>query len=132
MFTNLLMVSCFILQALLYAKEAHRIRTLIFQEKFKYTAEKEFEKHIDGGIVSQIRTFSIKNFQVLNSPATDYWPCGNFRWDINRCYLSPWNVLQCYLESTLQVLFLLRPSCLAKVHHFSVSYFGAKCAGWNC
>uniref|UniRef100_A0A1J3F8L7 separase n=1 Tax=Noccaea caerulescens TaxID=107243 RepID=A0A1J3F8L7_NOCCA len=90
-------------EALLYAKEAHRIRTLIFQEKFKYTAEKEFEKHIDGGIVSEIRTFSIKKFQVVNSPATDYWPCGNFRWDINRCYLSPWNVLQCYLESTLQV-----------------------------
>ncbi|CAA7060137.1 unnamed protein product [Microthlaspi erraticum] len=89
-------------EALLYAKEAHRIRTLIFQEKFKYTAEKEFEKHIDGGIISQIRTFIIKNFEVVKSPATDYWPCGNFRWDINRCYLSPWNVLQCYLESTLQ------------------------------
>ncbi|XP_024005725.1 separase isoform X2 [Eutrema salsugineum] len=90
-------------EALSYAKEAYRIRTLIFQEKFKYTAEKQFEKHNDAGKISEIRTFSITNFQVFKSVATDFWPCGNFLWDINRSYLSRWNVLQCYLESTLQV-----------------------------
>lgn len=118
---NLLMVSCFLLQALSFAKEAYRIRTLIFKDKFKYSAEKQFKKHNDAGKISEIRTFGITNFQVFKSPATDFWPCGNFLWDINRCYLSPWNVLQCYLESTLQVLFLLRASSLASVHHFSVS-----------
>lgn len=125
------MVNCFLLQALSYAKEAHRIRTLIFQEKFKYTAEKQFEKHNDAGKILEIRTFGIKNFQVYRSLSTDFWPCGNFLWDINRCYLSPWSVLQCYLESTLQVLFLFRLSSLAGFHHFSVSQFGVKCAGWN-
>ncbi|KAG2240437.1 hypothetical protein Bca52824_090755 [Brassica carinata] len=90
-------------EALSYAKEAYRIRTLLFQEKFKYTAEKQLEKHNDAGKISQIWTYSITNFQVYRSLATDFWPCGNFVWDINRCYLSSWNVLQCYLESTLQV-----------------------------
>ncbi|CAN8325640.1 unnamed protein product [Cochlearia groenlandica] len=89
-------------EAFSYAKEAHRIRTLIFQEKFKYTAEKQFEKH-NAGKISEIRTFSITYFQVFKSVATDFWPCGTFHWDINRCYLSRWNVLQCYLESILQV-----------------------------
>ncbi|XP_048596928.1 separase-like isoform X3 [Brassica napus] len=90
-------------EALSYAKEAYRIRTLLFQEKYKYTAEKQLEKHNDAGKISEIRTYSITNFQVYRSLATDFWPCGNFSWDINRCYLSCWKVLQCYLESTLQV-----------------------------
>ena len=121
----------FSLQALSYAKEAYRIRTLLFQEKFKYTAEKQFEKYNDAGKISEIRSYSITDFQVYRSLATNFWPCGNFSWDINHCYLSRWNVLQCYLESTLQVLFLLRP-VLTGFHHFSVSQFCAKCAGWNC
>lgn len=125
------MVSCFLLQALSYAKEAYRIRTLMFQEKFKYTAEKQFEKHNDTGKMSEIRAFGIKNFQVFKSLATDFWPCENFLWDISRYYLSPWSILQCYLESTLQVLFLLRHSSIAGFLHFSVSQFGVKCAGWN-
>ncbi|CAH8360120.1 unnamed protein product [Eruca vesicaria subsp. sativa] len=90
-------------EALSYAKEAYRIRTLLFQEKYKYTAEKQLEKHKDAGKISEIRTYNITNFQVYRSLATEFWPCGNFVWDINRCYLSSWNVLQCYLESTLQV-----------------------------
>ncbi|KAF3592824.1 hypothetical protein DY000_02027105 [Brassica cretica] len=90
-------------EALSYAKEAYRIRTLLFQEKFKYTAEKQFEKYNDAGKISEIRSYSITDFQVYRSLATDFWPCGNFSWDINHCYLSRWNVLQCYLESTLQV-----------------------------
>ncbi|XP_010448796.1 PREDICTED: separase isoform X2 [Camelina sativa] len=90
-------------EALSYAKEAYRIRTLIFHQKFKYSAEKQFEKHNDAGKISKIRTFGLKNFQVYGWVATDFWPCGNFLWDVNCCYLSPWSVLQCYLESTLQV-----------------------------
>ncbi|KAJ4870209.1 Separase [Raphanus sativus] len=90
-------------EALSYAKEAYRIRTLLFQDKFKYTAEKQFEKYNDAGKMSGIRSYSITDFQVYRSLATDFWPCGNFSWDINRCYLSRWNVLHCYLESTLQV-----------------------------
>ncbi|XP_010433961.1 PREDICTED: separase-like [Camelina sativa] len=90
-------------EALSYAKEAYRIRTLIFHQKFKYSAEKQFEKHNDAGKISKIRTFGIKNFQVYGWVATEFWPCGNFLWDVNCCYLSPWSVLQCYLESTLQV-----------------------------
>ncbi|KAJ0263460.1 Separase [Hirschfeldia incana] len=90
-------------EALSYAKEAYRIRTLLLQENFKYTAEKQFEKYTDAGKISEIRSYKITDFQVYRSLATDFWPCGNFSWDINRCYLSRWNVLQCYLESTLQV-----------------------------
>ncbi|XP_010540470.1 PREDICTED: separase isoform X2 [Tarenaya hassleriana] len=90
-------------EALSYAKEAHRIRTLSFQETFKYTAEKQSEKHNNAGRTTEIRVYGIKSLEVVKSIATDFWPCGNFLWDINRSYLSPWNVLQCYLESTLQV-----------------------------
>ncbi|CAH2078208.1 unnamed protein product [Thlaspi arvense] len=90
-------------EALSYAKEAYRIRNRIFQQKFEYTAEKQFEEHNDAGKISEIQTYSITKFQVFKSEATDFWPCGTFLWDIKRSYLSCWNVLQCYLESTLQV-----------------------------
>ncbi|GMY05223.1 separase isoform X2 [Fagus crenata] len=37
------------------------------------------------------------------SIATEIWSFDTIQWDLEGCYLSPWNVLQCYLESTLQI-----------------------------
>ncbi|ESQ38299.1 hypothetical protein EUTSA_v10029518mg, partial [Eutrema salsugineum] len=90
-------------EALSYAKEAHRIRRLIFKDKYSYVAEKHFEKHNRSGKIIGIPSYIISKFEVSSLGAADVWPCGNFLWDINRCYLNPWIVLQCYLESILQV-----------------------------
>ncbi|WZZ49347.1 hypothetical protein YC2023_049454 [Brassica napus] len=48
-------------------------------------------------------TFDFKKFEVSSLRDTDSWPCGTFLWDISRCYLSPWILLQCCLESVLQL-----------------------------
>lgn len=53
-------------------------------------------------------TFDFKKFEVSSLRDTDSWPCGTFLWDISRCYLSPWILLQCCLESVLQVLFFFK------------------------
>ncbi|KFK31931.1 hypothetical protein AALP_AA6G177700 [Arabis alpina] len=90
-------------EALSYAKEAHRIRNLIFEDKFSCVVEKHFEKHNRAGKVIELPTYIISKFEVSSSRAIDVWPCGKFIWDTSRCSLSPWNVLQCYLESILQV-----------------------------
>ncbi|KAL0876967.1 hypothetical protein Bca101_026672 [Brassica carinata] len=93
-------------EALSYAKEAHRIRHLIFRDKFSYVEEKHIQKHNMAGKIIEITTYVINKFEVSNLKAADVWPCGKFVWDINSFYLGPWNVLQCYLESILQVGFI--------------------------
>ncbi|XP_059463278.1 separase isoform X5 [Corylus avellana] len=92
-----------LIEALSYAKEAHRLRTKLFQEKFKYSVEQQTERYNETGDINQKLTYGLKNLQVCRSLATKIWSSGTIPWDWEGCYLSPWNVLQCYLESTLQV-----------------------------
>ncbi|CAN6831412.1 unnamed protein product [Brassica oleracea] len=82
-------------EALSYAKEAHRIRNFLLQKWFRYGGEST--KTVE------IMTFVFKKFEVSSLRDTDSWPCGTFLWDISRCYLSPWILLQCCLESVLQL-----------------------------
>ncbi|XP_048611351.1 separase-like [Brassica napus] len=82
-------------EALSCAKEAHRIRNFLLQKWFRYGGEST--KTVE------IMTFVFKKFQVSSLRDTDSWPCGTFLWDISRCYLSPWILLQCCLESVLQL-----------------------------
>ncbi|XP_021889373.1 separase isoform X3 [Carica papaya] len=90
-------------EALSYAKDAHRLRTQLFQEKFKYSVEQQVEKCNDFGNDIEKHMYNLTDFQVSKSVACVMWSFETVLRDVNGCYLSPWNVLQCYLESTLQV-----------------------------
>ncbi|KAK2664690.1 hypothetical protein Ddye_003264 [Dipteronia dyeriana] len=90
-------------EALSYAKEAHRLRARLFQEKFSYSVEQQAEKYDEAGNIIQKPAYGFKGFQVARSVASEVWSFDADSWDVDSCYLSPWNVLNCYLESTLQV-----------------------------
>ncbi|KAJ4717002.1 putative Separase [Melia azedarach] len=90
-------------EALSYAKEAHRLRTQLFQEKFSYSVEEQVEIYDEAGDNSQKPTYGPKKFKIARSVASEVWSFDASSWNVDDCYLSPWNVLQCYLESTLQV-----------------------------
>ncbi|KAF3435151.1 hypothetical protein FNV43_RR22238 [Rhamnella rubrinervis] len=92
-----------LIKALFYAKEAHRLRTKLFQEKFMYSVEQQAEKCNETGDNLQKFTYTLQNLQVRRSVVSEVWSFDSVSWDLENCYLSPWNVLQCYLESTLQV-----------------------------
>ncbi|KAG6652968.1 separase isoform X5 [Carya illinoinensis] len=91
------------IEALSYAKEAHRLRTKLFQEKFMYSVEQQTERCSDTGDIVQKLTYGLKNLHIHRSVATEILSSHTVSWDLDGVYLSPWNVLQCYLESTLQV-----------------------------
>lgn len=97
-----MMTSC-TLQALTFAKEALRLRAILFGEKFKFSVEQKPGNSND--IIDVIRKFtcSLQDLQVRRSVANELWSLDTISWDLDNCYLSPWIILQCYLESTLQV-----------------------------
>ncbi|KAK9290720.1 hypothetical protein L1049_008894 [Liquidambar formosana] len=92
-----------LIEALSYAKEAHRLRSKLFQEKFAYSIEQHNEKYNESGETIEKNCYGLKNLQMFSSVATEVWSCDTISWDLGGCMLTPWNVLQCYLESTLQV-----------------------------
>ncbi|XP_062077222.1 separase isoform X2 [Humulus lupulus] len=92
-----------ITKALFYAKQAHRLRNKIFEEKFKFSVKHHTEMSNETREVAQKFTYSLQDLQVRRSVANDFWSFDSISWDLESCYLSPWIALQCYLESTLQV-----------------------------
>ncbi|CBI23880.3 unnamed protein product, partial [Vitis vinifera] len=75
-----------LIEALSFAKQAHQLRSKLFQEKF-----------------SQKYTSGLSDLQTFRLVATEVWSFSTISWELESCDLSPWNVLRCYLESTLQV-----------------------------
>ncbi|XP_038681739.1 separase isoform X2 [Tripterygium wilfordii] len=92
-----------LLEALSFAKEAHRLRTKLFQEKFIYSVEHQVGLYDEARNRPQKLTYLLRDLQLLKSVATEVWSFDTISWDMERFYLSPWKILQCYLESTLQV-----------------------------
>ncbi|KAA8545541.1 hypothetical protein F0562_020325 [Nyssa sinensis] len=92
-----------LIEAFLYAKEAHRLRSKLLQEKFKYSVEQQSEVCDENGDTIQKCRYNLSAFQMYSSVATAVWSSDNISCDLEGCILTPWNVLQCYLESTLQV-----------------------------
>ncbi|KAJ7002733.1 separase [Populus alba x Populus x berolinensis] len=90
-------------EALSYAKDAHRLRTKLFKEKFMYTVEKQSENCTGAGSDMQKHTYGLSDVRMQKSVACEVWSFDNLPQDMDACYLSPWKILQCYLESTLQV-----------------------------
>ncbi|KAI4296272.1 hypothetical protein L6164_036245 [Bauhinia variegata] len=78
-------------EALQFAKEAHGLCTRLFQEKFSCTVRQ------------QTKEYSVENLGVKVSVVREVLLFDSNSWDLNSCYLSPWKIMQCYLESTLQV-----------------------------
>ncbi|WOL20055.1 hypothetical protein Cni_G28857 [Canna indica] len=88
-------------EALSYAQEALRLRTRILRRKFIYTNAEQFAKPEPGGM-TQSRKDHIC-LEAMNNIITDVWPDRNKSCNLDEPILSPWIVLRCYLESTLQV-----------------------------
>uniref|UniRef100_A0A7N0RG04 separase n=1 Tax=Kalanchoe fedtschenkoi TaxID=63787 RepID=A0A7N0RG04_KALFE len=91
-----------LVEALSYAKEAHRLRSKLLQDKFTYTINQQSEPDHDGMEVEK-HEYSLKNFSITSSEAGKIWSLDKLSFDLENSSLSPWNVLQCYVESTLQV-----------------------------
>ncbi|KAK4751903.1 hypothetical protein SAY87_020701 [Trapa incisa] len=90
-------------EALIFAKEAHRLRTKLFQQKFKYSIEQHAEKYNEVGEVTQNCKYSIMDLQLSRPVNAEVWTVESSTRSVEDCYISPWSVLQAYLESTLQV-----------------------------
>lgn len=68
-----------------------------------YSVEQQRDKDSGNGENKCKISYGLSNLQVLKSVASEIWSYNTVSWDPEDCILSPWNVLQCYLESTLQV-----------------------------
>ncbi|XP_057465962.1 LOW QUALITY PROTEIN: separase-like [Actinidia eriantha] len=92
-----------LIEALAYAKEAHRLRSKLLQEKFRYSVEQQGKICDENGENIHKSFYNLSTFQMYSSVATAVWSRDNILCDLEGCILTPWSILQCYLESTLQV-----------------------------
>ncbi|GFY89325.1 separase [Actinidia rufa] len=92
-----------LIEALAYAKEAHRLRSKLLQEKFRYSVERQSKICDENGENIHKSFYNLSTFQMYSSVATAVWSRDNSLCDLKGCILTPWSILQCYLESTLQV-----------------------------
>ncbi|GFY89199.1 separase [Actinidia rufa] len=92
-----------LIEALAYAKEAHRLRSKLLQEKFRYSVERQGKICDENGENIHKSFYNLSTFQMYSSVATAVWSRDNILCDLEGCILTPWSILQCYLESTLQV-----------------------------
>ncbi|XP_022748574.1 separase isoform X3 [Durio zibethinus] len=93
-------------EGLSYAKEAFQLRSQLFKRKFTFSIQEQVEKYNETGEIGEIAVKVIngpKNLQIHRIVASELWSFDSSSWDLCGCYLSPWNVLQSYLESILQV-----------------------------
>ncbi|GMI87982.1 EXTRA SPINDLE POLES, RADIALLY SWOLLEN 4, homolog of separase, HOMOLOGY OF SEPARASE 1 [Hibiscus trionum] len=93
-------------EGLSYAKEAFRLRSQLFKRKFTFSIEEHVGKGCESGDIDDIAQKAIigpKNLQVHRIVASEIWSFDSSSSNLCGSYLSPWNVLQCYLESILQV-----------------------------
>ncbi|XP_052179939.1 separase isoform X3 [Diospyros lotus] len=92
-----------LIEALSYAKESHRLLSKLLQEKFRYSIEHQNERSDERGDIMHKCCYNLRIFELYNSVATAVWSSHDILNDLECCILTPWNILQCYLESTLQV-----------------------------
>ncbi|GAB2265099.1 hypothetical protein Dimus_000166 [Dionaea muscipula] len=92
-----------LIEALVWAKESYQLRSKLLHENFQYMFEQHKEIYDETGEGISKQPFCVSYFQVCNQVAAKAWPCNVVSPDPDCCNLTPWKVLQCYLESTLQV-----------------------------
>lgn len=98
----LICLGSFSSQALHWAKEAHELRCKLLKEHFSYTLEYPEESYTEHGEVVRNQPVCAKYFRVCTHMTIKFWHSAA-SFDSEGCNLTPWKVLQCYLESTLQV-----------------------------
>ncbi|CAI9287139.1 unnamed protein product [Lactuca saligna] len=91
------------IEALCYAKEAHRLRTKLLQKSFMYSIEQQNDMVGANGDTIQKQKYVLKTFHMHPSVATSAWSSDKGSCDFEDCIITPWNVLRVYLESTLQI-----------------------------
>ncbi|KAF3628570.1 putative DNA polymerase delta subunit 4-like [Capsicum annuum] len=80
-----------LIEALVYAKEAHCLRSKLLQDNFHHQIEQQGE------------VYGLTKFQIHDSVAAKAWFPESVSFDFDGSTLTPWTILQCYLESILQV-----------------------------
>lgn len=84
-------VSLLLLKALQYAKKALALRKKILLRKFIYLSKQQHEDK-DNVVI-----------EAVGSVVAEVWAHTHKSLNLEQTYINPWNVLKCYLESTLQV-----------------------------
>ncbi|KAL6176469.1 hypothetical protein ACLB2K_053102 [Fragaria x ananassa] len=79
------------------------LRCELFQKKFAYCFVQKTEKYNETGDTYQKFTLKDHNPVLQRSVSREVWSFDTSSCNLEKCYLSTYNVLQCYLESTLQV-----------------------------
>lgn len=95
-------VTLLLLKALQYAKKALVLRKKILLRKIIYLSKQQHENKDDVVI------------EAIGSVVTEVWPHTHKSLNLEQTYVNPWNVLKCYLESTLQVYNLITISFFCK------------------
>ncbi|TVU28695.1 hypothetical protein EJB05_20225, partial [Eragrostis curvula] len=83
-------------QAFSYGKEALHLRRKLLKRKFKLTSA-------ETGKESQHRNQGLVSLEAWGPTIAEIWPDFGRSGSKRDSFLTPWNVLRCYLESTLQV-----------------------------
>ncbi|KAK7302457.1 hypothetical protein RJT34_13347 [Clitoria ternatea] len=92
-----------LIEALSFAKEAHRLHAKLFQRKFTHNAQQQNEEHNVIVDFSKNLMDDVEKIGVNLSVSREVFHFDSISWDLKDSYLSAWKVMQCYLESTLQV-----------------------------
>ncbi|XP_012569077.1 separase isoform X2 [Cicer arietinum] len=92
-----------LIEALSFAKEAHRLHAKLFKLNFSHNARKSSEEHNVTVDFSKNLMDGIDKMEVNMSVAREVFLFDSITWDLKDNYLSPWKIMQCYLESTLQI-----------------------------
>ncbi|KAG4399168.1 hypothetical protein GLYMA_08G184200v4 [Glycine max] len=92
-----------LIEALSSAKEAHRLHAKLFQRKFTHSVQQQNEEQNVIADSSKNLMDGIENIGLNLSVAREVLLFDSISWDLEDNYLSAWKVMQCYLESTLQV-----------------------------
>ncbi|PWA62989.1 separase [Artemisia annua] len=92
--------------ALSYAEEAYKWRTKLLDKMFIFHNTKVDKIFDDNGEVTEIK-YSYKTFRMISAVAQTAWSPDKCSSDSKDFVLTPWNVLECFLESILQVARLL-------------------------
>lgn len=83
------------------ATQARNLRTKLFSQYFEGVVGHDRED-LEGGLENSLG-FSIAKLKLRNSCAKEILDFDSVSWDSKSCYMSPWKILQCYLESLFQV-----------------------------
>ncbi|KAI3912246.1 hypothetical protein MKW98_012057 [Papaver atlanticum] len=90
-------------EALSYAIESLHLRTKLLQKKFRCTLKQQPMSSYESGETTSQHERGYVNVEVLESVSTEVWPLTTASWTLEGSITTQWNVLQCYLESVLQV-----------------------------